>query len=370
MIMERKKTRILATIFFLAILIALIATLFNNSLTDNATHSPSNRVQVIPANSPARSTSALTLTGTILSPQGAPLPQARVWLATRDVAAYLHLPPRDDSITFLTDSDGRFELPSPSQPFILMVEAAGGYAECLDEDFTKSPSIRIQPWGHIEGVFMEGTRPAADQTIHMRRFRGGFDLRTDWIKEYATVKTDAQGRFRVQHVPQGAVMLSIRLDHPVFRHTRLTWVNVEPGKTSKVKIGGAGTAITGTATIPILDGTISTNAALWPTDLGPDSRPAGWSSLTPREKDAWLLNWYRTEEGADHWKRSHGYRFPVQPDGRFTAHDLAPGTYHFEITTQLIANPPKILAFAEKNISLPAAAGPIINVGVIELEAK
>jgi hypothetical protein len=368
--MERRKTKIIATFFFLAILIALIASLLNNSLSDNPNRNASNRVKVIPAQSTARANNGPTLTGTILSPQRAPLPQARVWLATRDVAAYLHLPPRDDSITFLTDTDGKFELPSPSQPFILMVEAKDGYAECLDEDFANSPSIRIQPWGHIEGVFMEGARPAAGQTIHMRRFRGGFDVRTDWIKEYATVKTDAQGHFRIQHVPQGAVMLSIRLDHPVFRHTRLTWVDVEAGKTSKVKMGGAGAAITGSATVPILDGAISTNAALWPTDLGPDSRPAGWSTLTPRQKDASLMNWYRTEEGADHWKRSHGYRFPVQPDGRFTAHDLAPGTYHLEITTQLIANPPKILAFAEKNISVGGAGGPIIDVGVIALEAK
>ncbi len=350
-------------------LLALIVVLVNESLTNNIPSSTAH-IKVLPAQSTIGRFNGPTISGTILSPQGAPLAEARVWLATRDVPAYLHLPPRDDSITFMTDFDGRFELPSPPQPFVLMIEAKDGYAECLDEDFAKSPAIRIQPWGHIEGVFMEGASPAAGRAIHMRRFRGGHDVRTSWIKEYALVKTDEQGRFRIPNVPQGAVMLSIRLDHPVFRHTRLTWVDVEPGKTSQVKMGGAGISIQGTATGPIVTGTVSTSAALWPTDLPSPSRPPDWSSLTPRQKDEWLLSWYRSEEGGDWWRRSQGYLFPVDPDGRFAAHDLAPGSYRLEITTQLVANPPKIVALGGKNLTLSAEAGPIIDVGVIGLDSK
>lgn len=111
-----------------------------------------------------------------------------------------------------TDSDGRFRL--PADPMITRVVAAhaDGYAEATPVALAADNTLRLQPWGRVEGRFDAG-RQAGDRILRLDPIHGDSRaFRFDF--ESFNAKTDAEGRFVFPMAPPVALKLARLIPTP------------------------------------------------------------------------------------------------------------------------------------------------------------
>jgi RNA polymerase sigma factor (sigma-70 family) len=260
---------------------------------------------------------------------------------------------------FETDRDGRFSIPPEEGRLELVAAHPLGFAFHPVDSAAGRPettlAIKLRPWGRVEGVLKVGGDPAARQGISLRApFRSEISrLEVDW---YATTTTDDQGHFVFERVLPGLITpertLQINpqlglLAQPV------PAMEVEPGATARVTIGGSGRPVVGRITIP---GELK---ARWGS-LQPygrisvnDRPPRPDEQLTAEEKVRFDREWQK-----DH--RSHA--FLIQPDGSFRVEDIIPGEYHLSVQIHDDYEEPQfhgfiVLGKTERTITVPGLAG-------------
>lgn len=183
---------------------------------------------------------------TILLPDGGPAADAQVGLAAK--GARLSLIPggfstetQSGNLAY-TDEKGQFEL--SADPAITRVIAATpqGYGEAAPSELAGSPSIRLQPWGKLEGTLVSAGQPAADRLLFFGLAQNHSDVVDCNFMAFQT-KTDAQGRFAFAQVPPGnheLILLVPGKDDTggtYWMHQPLQEVAIRPGQTTTVSVG-------------------------------------------------------------------------------------------------------------------------------------
>ncbi len=140
-----------------------------------------------------------------------------------------------------TDVQGQFKLPSDDTITLVIGACAEGYAEAPPAALAIDPILRLQPWGRIEGTFLTKGRPAADKTLTLQT-RGPIHT-LEFDPAGFSAATDAQGRFVFAKVPPGQQVLAQG-------STPLMDVEVQPGQTSTVSVGGASYTLTMRLVLP------------------------------------------------------------------------------------------------------------------------
>jgi hypothetical protein len=187
---------------------------------------------------------------TVLLPDGRRAVQADVGLVMPH--AGLELRPggfshkmANTSALAMTDTAGQFRLPPDSTISRVVVAQASGYAEASLAALASDPTIRLEPWGRVEGIYEVGGQPAAGRDL-LFGF-GNSDvmaLRTSY--EAYRVKTDQAGRFVFEQVPAGKnkVFKLVPVEEAnggmkgSTMHVPISDVEVRPGETTSVSIGG------------------------------------------------------------------------------------------------------------------------------------
>ena len=129
------------------------------------------------------------------------------------------------------------EKPGSSSPTRL------GSPSVSPKQLAASTDINLVPWGRIEGVVKIGTRDAPSQRVSARLNGHRFD----GVVEH-TARTDQHGRFKIEYVTPGVVTVSRQvLDADGVGQTLSNSVDVEvaPGQTAHVEIGGTGRQVIG-----------------------------------------------------------------------------------------------------------------------------
>jgi RNA polymerase sigma factor (sigma-70 family) len=202
-----------------------------------------------------------TNTVTVLLPDGGPAtgaeiglvsPGARLQLSSGGFSKSRLL--RNPGAVLRTDEQGRFRLSSDDTITRVIAVCPGGYGEALPESLSTDPTLRLQPWGRIEGTFLvkgrSGKKP--DLALHSLTTRFGslqFEMNGFWSE------LDAQGGFAFDRVPPGRNKLVIAPAGVTVRGAPVpgveTWtselleeVEVRPGETTNVVIGGKGYEVT------------------------------------------------------------------------------------------------------------------------------
>jgi RNA polymerase sigma factor (sigma-70 family) len=98
-----------------------------------------------------------------------------------------------------TDEQGRFVLPPDDGVKGVVVANQKGYAEATREALAVEPSLRLEPWGRIEGTVLSGGRGVAGRLVQL----GFEDISWVVLPDYPAVKTDDDGRFAFVQVPPG-----------------------------------------------------------------------------------------------------------------------------------------------------------------------
>jgi RNA polymerase sigma factor (sigma-70 family) len=137
---------------------------------------------------------------TVLSPDGRPATNASIGLDMP--GARLDLKPGGFSATpnvLFVDDAGRFVLPPDDTVTRVIAASPEGYAESTPTALAALPSMRLQPWGRIEGTFLSGGKPAIGRVLTLRLIDA---VRFDRFR-FFNATTDADGRFVFPRVPPG-----------------------------------------------------------------------------------------------------------------------------------------------------------------------
>ena len=306
---------------------------------------------------------ASQLAGRAVDAQGKPVAGVDViLLATQGIQLQNGKTPehdRGENPSVTTAADGTFKFPPQTDRFLLIATGDAGYGESdLIEpsklDASKPLEVKVQPWGRIEGVVMIGTKPAAGAKVQTWENREHRPNGPNVFHQFEA-PVDKDGKFVIPRIKSGEVRVGrfVQLSDNMTTTTHAVKVDVKPGETQKVQIGGKGRPVVGRLELPhdLQPGgrawvpehaTLNTRV-----DRAAMERPPVPEELKgdPEKLRAWYEKWKDSDEGKAYAAKAEAIQdaqkhFPVKierPNGTFRIDDVEPGTYTLSVS---IADPP------------------------------
>ena len=197
---------------------------------------------------------AAAVTVLVQSPDGRPLTGADVVIAThglRIVNGRIDSRSSERNLILQTNANGRFHFVPPVSPYAIVVLSEQGFAKIMPQEFKASRTITLSAWGRIEGTLRIGVQPGADKLIAFlpESRRGTEHPRISFEYE---VQTDKDGHFAFAHVlpGEGIVTRAIPIGDRARRMSHSFSIEVKPGQTNRVQIGGTGRPVIGRVIVP------------------------------------------------------------------------------------------------------------------------
>jgi sugar lactone lactonase YvrE/peroxiredoxin/uncharacterized GH25 family protein len=295
--------------------------------------------------------------GIVKLPDGSPAVGAEVILCTKSQNAYIQngrIAQREDSVVVGTDSEGRFSLPPQDERYLLAALHDKGCAEVTAEQFEKSSSITLQPWGRLEGTLRIGAKPGVNESVVLSYFYDRpYDPNEPTVSYSCHATTDGNGYFVFERLKEGRCEVgpTIKISYPngswTEKYTVGVQVKIKASETATVSIGGRGQPVVGKVTAPsdcnqpidwlYAEAFIRTKMPEYP-------YPDNYDEMTIEERRAWFEQWKDSNEGKmfmethpkEHKEfRSYGVKF--ENDGSFRVEDVPEGKYDLSI---IIYEPP------------------------------
>jgi len=147
----------------------------------------------------------------------------------------------------IPDENGRFVHPTQISNFAIVAVSDEGYAERYYSPGEPTGDLTLQPWARVEGVLFQDGKPVPDASITLFPIRqlGG---ENPHVQDQFFTRTDALGRFIYSRVPPVPSTVSSTLtsweDYPITSSLLLP-LNLNPGESRSVKLGGDGLQIRG-----------------------------------------------------------------------------------------------------------------------------
>jgi protocatechuate 3,4-dioxygenase beta subunit len=252
---------------------------------------------------------AAPLVVVIRAPDGAPLAGAEIGLSSSSgdpeyrlhfAIEQAHLVPNTDQYTPMrTDATGHITFPAREAEFLMLVAHPRGYAIRRKEQLVGKAGtpidVVLEPWGRIEGTLRVGEKLGVDEQVSVR------SLATDEtqgmiVRQHVDTQTDNQGRFALEQVLPGMLTLSYSINSSSGRRILMNWipaVEVKPGRTTRLELGGTGRPVIGRVTIPETIKAPS-GSYLWGSISSSPQPPKPLEVLTIQERKQWMLEEQKT----------------------------------------------------------------------------
>lgn len=311
---------------------------------------------------PASSTqSRLVVRGIVrAAADGKPVAGAQVRLAAPQSHVDLYRPSGRGVPTARTGPDGRFELSAP-QPrdsrVAIVVDHEAGYALVSAEELEANPEVVVQPWGRIEGVLRIGQTPAANRTVEIGIWGSEWLWEWNLVSHNRSTKTDANGRFVFPRLAPVGVWLThaVMIRPGTWRQSGHQYVDVLPGQTNEVQLGGTGRPVTGRVVWDSAEPLVFFGA-MWAQPSRGMQVPPGWKDASHEWRRQYEREWRNSAEG-EGWKREvRNCEFAVQPDGTFRVDDVPAGRYRLHVraeTPKPGGKGTRLAAAAEVEVKVP-----------------
>lgn len=267
--------------------------------------------------------------GVVVLPDGTPAADAEVALLTLEHNVTLGLGRFErvdgDPLVVRTGANGQFEFRADSRAHTVVAVSPTGYVRQRIRDTSRPMTLRLEPWGRIEGVVDAQCGLKPGETVHLAdpcalNYSGRLI-----ISHLAdTGFPDAQGRFVIEPVPPGEWVLSI--NQGVGKQNRdSTPVTVEPGRASIVTLRRAGPFVRGRFVLTEgSDATKLIGFAHVVSVLPPVDEPGARAGLHSME----AVEYWLSPPGLARARRGGNVRVSIAADGRFVSEDgLPPGDY-------------------------------------------
>jgi peroxiredoxin len=324
---------------------------------------------------------AAPISGIVRGPDGQPLARAQVGVADIGSSAQLSYywlmrsETESPSMRSETDGNGRYSIPLGDRKAWIVVVHKAGFALRSPDQLAASTEITLVPWGRIEGVVKIGTRGAPSHRVWVGLNGRGFD----GVVEHTT-RTDQDGRFKIDYVAPGRLAIGRQVsDARGSGRTLSNSVDVEvaPGQTVRVEIGGTGRPLIGRFALP--EGAVITDLDAGHARLRsrpPALRmPADFVNFTDEQWSAWWDVFQASPEGRAYLEGDRQFAVAIRPDGVFRIEDVPSGRYVLSLTYRASVGDDSLrrLAFARADVEVPEIAGgrsdEPLNIGTIPLEA-
>jgi RNA polymerase sigma factor (sigma-70 family) len=282
------------------------------------------------------------LSGIVRGPDGQPAKDVALYLATGNIQISIEnnvlRPINYEPDKARTDADGRFWLARPSEPFVLVAIGDSGMAVLRGVEIPTPADIGLQAWGRIEGTARVGDKPAVGESIQV--FSDFTDMRhLIYVSYTLDAKADDSGRFVFDRIAPGLDVVVIRKvpEGRGYGSTSPAFVDLKPGETARVDVGGSGRSVNGQLTLG--DGQIPTfdvSGAKGVLRLEqPDPWPADYAGWPIERRRAWLAEYKETPEGRAYTRGVRtNYAVEVSRDGSFRIEDVRPGRYRLSVNLE------------------------------------
>jgi hypothetical protein len=278
-----------------------------------------------------RMNKAEPIAGTVLGLDGKPLAKAKVKLIIP--SAFFDR----DTFEMKTAADGGFSFTAIPDEYVLTVETKDGFAQVSRAELAGSREIRLAPWGRIEGVVMQGTRPVAKAEIYGIAVQ---DHPPQQAYRHIYATADDQGRFEIQRVPPGRYWLGKTVQGGRVAATSQT-ITVRAGQTTTATLGSNGRLVVAKLKLPAVRGASPFIIARAKSAAFMELRqhmkgilPERWDTAQLSEQAVWRNRWLASDEGKKDRELAERVsatdRYPdelLNSDGRLEAYDLPPGKY-------------------------------------------
>lgn len=218
-----------------------------------------------------------------------------------------------------TDADGKFKLPYSDGRYMLVVIHELGWAESEPTQETTPIELKLQPWARVVGKSLRGSEPVAGDRIGM--FLPGSQDRLNATWNYRT-ETSATGSFEILRVRPGKYTIFRKLGYAdtergswMQLNSHMLTLNLEPGETREVNLGGSGRNIKGQLV------------------ASEDAKPQiHWNM------GAVQLSRKNVEDQTESDLPSQ-YGSAIKPDGTFEIFDVAQGLYQLKVGVYSVTAP-------------------------------
>ncbi len=328
---------------------------------------------------------AAGISGFVRTPDGKAAVGADVYLTNPKYGLPLHNnrhePPPAREFWTQTDAKGHFAFRPQDDQYGVLIVHSSGVGRKSPEDLARSSGITLERFGRIEGILRVGAGIGARQPIDVQ-LECGASPYDNWRFAHYSTETDAKGRFTIENLIPGEATI-FRLSAPSPEGIRLNMlpiVDVAPGVTSHVELGGRGRPVTGRIAVPAGDANrvnLAQATGMLTCDAPEEALPEGFRTW----ERAKVVAWCRSPEGKAIRRLAHYYSFTIAPDGRYHIDDVLPGNYELTVT---FTSPPafaaprpgeaRISAHAERRVTVAPIPGgrtdEPLDLGTLEMKVQ
>lgn len=271
--------------------------------------------------------------GIVLQPDGQPAAKAELAVLTPGRSLNIGFRRmsggRGDGTYAEANDKGAFSLRAQAEGEKIIVLHASGYAETPYSNFVSGGSIRLEPWGVIEGLVIVAGQPGTNQSVMLTP--GHMTGRNSYWYDFANYRviTDDAGKFVISNAPPGErrVVRLIQTEPNSWMHSQPTDVTVKPGEVTRMQIGGDGHLVIGQ--LALSDPSVTLN---W--------RTAGRHHLNsfpkppPFKSQEEYRAWAQRPETIEAQKKARSYTVQVDDSGAFRIEEVLPGNYDLMLSFQ------------------------------------
>jgi RNA polymerase sigma factor (sigma-70 family) len=236
-----------------------------------------------------------------------------------------------DPLVLAADGQGGFVFAPNSLAHSIVAVSPEGFARVRLGGQRDTVSIRLQPWGRVEGVIApEVLARRVDRVMLTDPAAPNYSGHIKLDPRNFHVDPDMEGRFHFDFVPPLPLGLSLHSGLGVPYH-HLTPLSPLPGETTRVRIADTGIRVTGKFTSPpqLLTNWVAQTAnatvACW------KPVPAAPAGLNADAAKLWLVDFWQSPQARELLLANRSVNLKIGTDGTFESSEgLDPGAYQLQ----------------------------------------